>query len=272
MNGEEPLPPGGIQAAEKEPRNPTLEGDTRPVVSLDQQEAEQSIGEADRAVRQACRARARLYEPTLLAQAEMGLSKARDLRDAGRYEEARREAHRALSAADQARSRSEAAAEARRRERQRRRNLVCIVILVGVVLLVAFLNWRLRRLSLRVENPSVEENVTEPEKAEAGDHEEPRPPSPGTANPAADEAAASTEPEPGPKGPAKPEHQPPPMVRVTAKNWLNVRRGPGLNNPVIEKVRRGTRLKALAERGEWLRVELPDGRRGWVKKSYTKAL
>lgn len=271
MNGEEQLLPGEIQAAGKEPRHPTPEGEPRPVVGLDQQEAEQAIGEADRAVRLACRARARFYEPTWLEQAEDQLSKARDLRDAGKYEEARREAHQALHAAEQARSRSEAAAEARRMERLRRRNLVCIVILVGVVLLVAFLNWRARRWPPRVENPSVKENVTDPEKAETGNHEEPTPPLPEPANPAADEAAASTEPEPGPERPAKPTTQSLLMVRVTAENWLNVRRGPNLNHPIIGKVRRGTRLKALAKHGEWLQVELPDGRKGWVKQAYTKA-
>jgi len=52
---------------------------------------------------------------------------------------------------------------------------------------------------------------------------------------------------------------------------LNVRSGPGTDNyPVIAKLSLGTKVPVLENRGDWLKVELADGRTGWVAAEYTR--
>ncbi len=58
-------------------------------------------------------------------------------------------------------------------------------------------------------------------------------------------------------------------VSVT-KTLVNVRKGPGTNYPIISKVKRDTKLKALGEQGNWYQVMLPDGKVGWIAKSLVK--
>jgi hypothetical protein len=57
-------------------------------------------------------------------------------------------------------------------------------------------------------------------------------------------------------------------VVVTAPK-LNVRSGPGYNNPVIAVVDRGVSMEIRAASGEWLNVLLPSGQLGWVLQQFT---
>jgi hypothetical protein len=63
----------------------------------------------------------------------------------------------------------------------------------------------------------------------------------------------------------------PPPLRVTQVVWANVnlREGPGMNYRVIGNVKKGTSLKILEVKGDWLRVRLEDGSEGWVSKLAT---
>jgi 3D (Asp-Asp-Asp) domain-containing protein len=54
------------------------------------------------------------------------------------------------------------------------------------------------------------------------------------------------------------------VVRV---NGLNVRKGPGTDDKVIEAVDKGTRFKVLGKKGDWLRVKI-NGKKGWLHGSY----
>ena len=63
----------------------------------------------------------------------------------------------------------------------------------------------------------------------------------------------------------------PSPLRVTQVVWANVnlREGPGMNYRVIGNVKKGTSLKILEVKGDWLRVRLEDGSEGWVSKLAT---
>jgi hypothetical protein len=51
-------------------------------------------------------------------------------------------------------------------------------------------------------------------------------------------------------------------------NWLALRSEPDLRGFRIDKLDPGTRFKVLAKRSGWWKVELADGRRGWVSAKY----
>ena len=59
-------------------------------------------------------------------------------------------------------------------------------------------------------------------------------------------------------------------VRRVATQDLRLRAGPGIENDVIGRLDREVPLRVLAVAGDWLRVELPDGRRGFVSASLTE--
>lgn len=70
--------------------------------------------------------------------------------------------------------------------------------------------------------------------------------------------------------------EPFPRVWVTGGR-VNVRSGPGYENRSVDYVRAGMKLSVLAKgadpRGEaWLKVGLADGRTGWIKRSFTRAV
>jgi len=77
-------------------------------------------------------------------------------------------------------------------------------------------------------------------------------------------------PEP-PKGMAPPAPPPPPPLRVTLVVWeyVNLREGPGTSYKVIGNVKKGTSLKILEVKGDWLRVRLEDGKEAWVSRLAT---
>lgn len=60
-----------------------------------------------------------------------------------------------------------------------------------------------------------------------------------------------------------------PWVGIVTGNNVNIRSGPGTNyNPPLTQVNAGTRLTILAEDGEWLRIEIPGGGKGWISGRY----
>jgi curli biogenesis system outer membrane secretion channel CsgG len=77
-------------------------------------------------------------------------------------------------------------------------------------------------------------------------------------------------PEP-PKGMAPSAPPPPPPLRVTLVVWeyVNLREGPGTSYKVIGNVKKGTSLKILEVKGDWLRVRLEDGKEAWVSRLAT---
>ena len=64
---------------------------------------------------------------------------------------------------------------------------------------------------------------------------------------------------------------PSPPVRVTQVVWdfVNLREGPGMNYKVIGNAKKGTSLKILEIKGDWLRIRLEDGSEAWVSKLAT---
>ncbi|MDZ7835016.1 MAG: SH3 domain-containing protein [Alkalibacterium sp.] len=54
-----------------------------------------------------------------------------------------------------------------------------------------------------------------------------------------------------------------PVARITATT-LNVRQGPGTNNPVITRVSKGRRYKIVQGTGDWYQIDLGKGTTGWV--------
>ncbi|HAA34507.1 MAG TPA: hypothetical protein DCD97_04265 [Firmicutes bacterium] len=51
---------------------------------------------------------------------------------------------------------------------------------------------------------------------------------------------------------------------LVMKDSVNIRSGPGVENPVITKVNTGQQLKIIGEQNGWFAVSLPDGQKGWV--------
>lgn len=45
---------------------------------------------------------------------------------------------------------------------------------------------------------------------------------------------------------------------------INIRKGPGLSYPIVAKAKRGEQYSLLAEKGDWIEIQLPSGEKGWV--------
>jgi len=71
--------------------------------------------------------------------------------------------------------------------------------------------------------------------------------------------------------PPPPVVTPPPSLRATQVVWgnVNLRKGPGTNYKVIGNVKKGTSLKILETKGDWLHIRLDDGNKAWVNKLAT---
>lgn len=52
-------------------------------------------------------------------------------------------------------------------------------------------------------------------------------------------------------------------VTITA-DQLNVRQGPGLSFPVVKQVKNGDNYPILSEEGQWFKIDLKNGQKGWV--------
>jgi N-acetylmuramoyl-L-alanine amidase len=62
---------------------------------------------------------------------------------------------------------------------------------------------------------------------------------------------------------------PAPAAKQVRSAWVqgdsvNVRKGPGSDNPVIGQVKKGTKVFVLAFNGGWCKVKLPSGQYGWI--------
>jgi curli biogenesis system outer membrane secretion channel CsgG len=71
--------------------------------------------------------------------------------------------------------------------------------------------------------------------------------------------------------PQAPVVVPEPILRVARIVWANVnlREGPGTKYRVIGNVKKGTSLKILEVKGDWLRVRLEDSKEAWVSRLAT---
>lgn len=81
-------------------------------------------------------------------------------------------------------------------------------------------------------------------------------------------APPSPEPQPAPATPAAPaEEAAIGSVRVNA-SMLNVRSEPSMNGEIVTHARKGEKLAVLADSGDWVRVRLADGTKGWVSAQH----
>ena len=71
--------------------------------------------------------------------------------------------------------------------------------------------------------------------------------------------------------PQAPVVAPKPTLRVARVVWayVNLREGPGTNYRVIGNAKKGTSLRILEVKGDWLRVRLEDGTEAWISKLAT---
>jgi len=81
------------------------------------------------------------------------------------------------------------------------------------------------------------------------------------------EAPALTLPPPS----STPKIPPAPSFHVTEVIWtsVNLREGPGMNYKVVGNIKKGTSLKILEVKGNWLHVQLQNGTEAWVSKTAT---
>jgi hypothetical protein len=233
--------------------------------------AEDAIDEAAKAVLQAVRARARLYAPAPLDHAENRLTVARDHYEAGAYSEARMVAQQALASADQSLGHALNTRQIRA-EQQRRRRLkwfyaILTLLIVGLVARLAVpvvRAWRSRPAKQAHAGPSVQ---PAPETANPASVRSLRPTAPGNAaepqtQPPSPQAATSR---PGPENP------PPERFVTVIDEPLNVREGPGLHYPSQERqLNRGERVRVVGEQEGWLKVDLGQGKRGWIARRFTR--
>jgi N-acetylmuramoyl-L-alanine amidase len=49
-----------------------------------------------------------------------------------------------------------------------------------------------------------------------------------------------------------------------------IRLGPNIDSPVIQLIRRGTRLQVVGKQGDWLRLQLKNGNTGWIYHSFAQ--
>lgn len=99
----------------------------------------------------------------------------------------------------------------------------------------------------------------------------PPPPQPPPPTPPPEPPQVTVQPEvslpPLPPSPIPPK----PTLPTTHVIWssVNLREGPGGSYKVIGNIKKETPLTVLEEKGDWLRVNLEDGREAWVFKSAT---
>mgnify|MGYP000179699741 CR=1 FL=1 len=55
---------------------------------------------------------------------------------------------------------------------------------------------------------------------------------------------------------------------VITNKEVAVRSGNGLNNTVLFYLHEGAEFKLLSRNGSWIKIELPDGKKGWVQRKF----
>ena len=53
---------------------------------------------------------------------------------------------------------------------------------------------------------------------------------------------------------------------ITRTDMVNIRSGPGTQHKIIFKAERGVPFRVLKRQGDWIRIESPDGDKGWIHK------
>ena len=53
---------------------------------------------------------------------------------------------------------------------------------------------------------------------------------------------------------------------ITRTDMVNIRSGPGTENPIVFKAERGVPFRVLQQKGDWLRIESSNGDKGWIHK------
>ena len=76
---------------------------------------------------------------------------------------------------------------------------------------------------------------------------------------------------PPPRPPESPAVIPAPALRITEVVWtsVNLREGPGMRYGIVGNVKKGTSVAILEDKGEWLHIQLEDGKEAWIFKSAT---
>lgn len=78
--------------------------------------------------------------------------------------------------------------------------------------------------------------------------------------------AIPTEPKPSPEPTATATSTPSPMVRVTAPDFINIRRRPNTASDILAIASEGDTFAVLGENGDgsWINIRLPDGIEAWI--------
>ncbi|MFH1412415.1 MAG: pilus assembly protein PilM [bacterium] len=61
-------------------------------------------------------------------------------------------------------------------------------------------------------------------------------------------------------------------VISTPTGWLNVRKGPGTSFDQIVRIYPGEKYKFLDEKDDWYKIELKDGKEGWISSEYAEII
>lgn len=61
-------------------------------------------------------------------------------------------------------------------------------------------------------------------------------------------------------------------VQVVGNAWANVRSGPSVSSALVTKVNEGDKFTLIAEEGSFYKISLPDGKVGYISKTYARKL
>lgn len=56
---------------------------------------------------------------------------------------------------------------------------------------------------------------------------------------------------------------------VVTGNVVNIRRGPGVNHPLVFKAEKGVAFSLIRQQGKWLEISHESGRTGWIYQELT---
>lgn len=61
-------------------------------------------------------------------------------------------------------------------------------------------------------------------------------------------------------------------VQVVGNAWANVRSGPSVSSALVTKVNEGDKFTLISEEGSFYKISLPDGKVGYISKTYARKL
>ena len=53
---------------------------------------------------------------------------------------------------------------------------------------------------------------------------------------------------------------------ITRTDLVNIRSGPGTQHDIVFKAERGVPFRVIKRQGDWIRIQSPDGAKGWIHK------